>query len=95
MARTKQTARKSTGGKAPRRLQTVTSAAQFRSFMTGRQQVDHSSQYTAKGGKGLGKGGCARGYGGKNAAPRAAGAGSAPPVQAQVQKTSYLVRMAK
>lgn len=37
MARTKQTARKSTGGKAPRRVMATKSARQFRSFMTGRQ----------------------------------------------------------
>ena len=95
MARTKQTARKSTGGRAPHRLQSVTSAAQFRSFMTNRQHVDHSSQYRVKGGKGLGKGGSAVIHRGENAAPRAAGAGSASPVQTQIQKTSYLVRMAK
>ncbi|XP_065174672.1 uncharacterized protein LOC135804677 [Sycon ciliatum] len=60
MARTKQTARKSTGGKAPRRLQQASSAAQFRSFMTGRQKVDHGSA----GGKGLAKGGGVRRRGG-------------------------------
>ncbi len=43
MARTKQTARKSSGGKAPRGMLQATSARQFRQFMTSRQQATYSS----------------------------------------------------
>ncbi|XP_065828395.1 uncharacterized protein [Oscarella lobularis] len=41
MARTKQTARKSTGGKAPRKIMAAKSATDFRAFMTGRQAVQY------------------------------------------------------
>ena len=42
MARTKQTARKSCGGKAPRKMMQATSAQQLRQFMTGRQAASYS-----------------------------------------------------
>jgi len=43
MARTKQTARKSTGGKAPRKQLATKSARNFRSFMTSQQAVGRSA----------------------------------------------------
>jgi len=43
MARTKQTARKSTGGKAPRKQLATKSAREFRSFMTSQQAVGRRS----------------------------------------------------
>ena len=43
MARTKQTARKSTGGKAPRMQLATKSARAFRSYMTSQQQVGRAS----------------------------------------------------
>jgi len=43
MARTKQTARKSTGGKAPRKQLATKSARQFKSFMTSQQSVGRVS----------------------------------------------------
>ena len=43
MARTKQTARKSTGGKAPRKQLATKSARQFRSYMVGQQAVGAAS----------------------------------------------------
>ncbi|XP_062501858.1 uncharacterized protein LOC134178963 [Corticium candelabrum] len=49
MARTKQTARKSTGGKAPRRLLAAKSPSQFRAFMTGRQASGFSSKRPTSG----------------------------------------------
>ena len=47
MARTKQTARKSTGGKAPRRLLATKSAQQFRAYMTGRQAAGFQKGFSA------------------------------------------------
>ncbi|KAI8812080.1 hypothetical protein BJ742DRAFT_80244 [Cladochytrium replicatum] len=46
MARTKQTARKSTGGKAPRAVLNSTSAAGFRSYMTSQQATSHDANAT-------------------------------------------------
>ena len=43
MARTKQTARKSTGGKAPRKQLATRSCQSFRSFMTSQQQVGNAN----------------------------------------------------
>ena len=43
MARTKQTARKSTGGKAPRKQLATRSARQFRTFLTSQQSAGFSS----------------------------------------------------
>jgi len=43
MARTKQTARKSTGGKAPRMMLACKSAQQFRSFMTSQQSASYAT----------------------------------------------------
>jgi len=48
MARTKQTARKSCGGKAPRKMMAATSSQQLRSFLTGRQMLTYASPSTAK-----------------------------------------------
>lgn len=42
MARTKQTARKSCGGKAPRKMMAAGSAQQLRQFLTGRQVASHA-----------------------------------------------------
>ena len=49
MARTKQTARKSSGGKAPRKLMACKSPAQFRQYMTSQQAATYqtSSSTTA------------------------------------------------
>ena len=41
MARTKQTARKSSGGKAPRKMLACTSKKQFRQFMLGQQAATY------------------------------------------------------
>ena len=43
MARTKQTARKSTGGKAPRQLLACKSPSQFRQYMTSQQAATFHS----------------------------------------------------
>ena len=51
MARTKQTARKSTGGKAPRKQLATKSAREFRSFMTSQQSVGHSAAAASSGAK--------------------------------------------
>jgi hypothetical protein len=44
MARTKQTARKSTGGAAPRRQLQTTSASSFRTFLTSQQSSGNSKK---------------------------------------------------
>ena len=43
MARTKQTARKSTGGKAPRQLLACKSPTQFRQYMTSQQAATYQT----------------------------------------------------
>lgn len=43
MARTKQTARKSSGGKAPRKMLATKSAGQLRQYLTGRQAATYAS----------------------------------------------------
>ena len=43
MARTKQTARKSTGGRAPRQMLACHSAQQFRSYMTSQQSASYAT----------------------------------------------------